>query len=162
MSSMRRHYESGLAYFATTVTCERREVFKDPKMCRILLVTLEYYKTIFDYQVYGYCVMPDHLHIIIRPTERYDLSFIMKMVKGSFTRKINKLQGLKGSIWQSRFYEEAIRSNAQLMNQLGYIHENPVTSNLAPSAGEYEFSSYKQYFYPSDNAQSILEVDKPE
>ena len=129
-------------------------------MCRVLLITLAYYKTIFDYEVYGYCVMPDHLHAIIRPISKYDLSFIMKMVKGSFARKMNRLAGLQGSMWQSGFYEDAIRSDEQLTTQLNYIHGNPVKGNLAPSVEKYEFSSYRQYFNPEEKGEVILEVDR--
>ena len=162
MPSMKRYYEDGLAYFVTTVTGERKPIFEDKKLCRILLVTLAYFKTIFDYEVYGYCVMPDHLHAIIRPDSKHNLSFIMKMVKGSFARKINRLAGLKGSVWQSGFYEEAIRSNTQLTNQLNYIHGNPVKADLVPSMEKYEFSSYRQFFIPEDAGQVILEVDRPQ
>ncbi len=162
MPNMKRHYEDGLAYFVTTVTGERKPLFVDRKLCRIMLITLAYFKTIFDYEVYGYCVMPDHLHAIIRPNSEYNLSFIMKMVKGSFARKVNRLAGSSGSMWQPGFYEEAIRSNTQLNNQLNYIHGNPVKADLALTMEKYEFSSYRQYFIPEEKGEVILEVDRPE
>jgi REP element-mobilizing transposase RayT len=62
---MRRFYLENSAYFVTTVTKERKAIFLDKKLCRILLVTVEYYKTILDYKVYGFCLMPDHLHLIL-------------------------------------------------------------------------------------------------
>ena len=158
---MKRYYEDGMAYFVTTVTDERRPVFQDRKLGRFLLITLAYYRMVFDFEVYGYCIMPDHLHAIIRPGSGFNLSFIMKMVKGSFARKINKLAGAKGSVWQAGFFEEAIRNDSQLTNQLNYIHANPIKGALVPSIEKYEFSSYQQYFCPELQGEVILEVDRP-
>jgi putative transposase len=122
-------------------------------------VTIEYYKTVFDYAVYGYCVMPDHLHLLIKPTGPFDLSYIMKMIKGSFARKINKLGGKNGSIWQRRFYDQAIRSEQQFLAQLAYIHQNPVAGGLVTSAQAYPFSSFNQYMNPTASEREILQID---
>ena len=50
MGNTRRYFETGYAYFVTTVVQERRSIFADEKTCRILLVTIEYFKLILDYK----------------------------------------------------------------------------------------------------------------
>ena len=164
MPNMKRYYEDGLAYFVTTVTHRRRPLFEDRRMCRLILITMAYYKMVFDYEVYGYCIMPDHLHAIIRPNSKYNLSFLMKMIKGSFARKINRLSDLEEptSVWQAGFYEQGIRNNAQLLTQINYIHDNPLKANLASSGQDYEFSSFRQYHFPESQGEPILQVDKPQ
>ena len=109
MGRMRRHFEKGYSYFVTTVAQERRSIFTDEKMCKLLLISIEYFKLILDYKIYAYCIMPDHLHLILHPCGKYELSYIMQMIKGSFARKFNKMSNLTGHVWQKRFYDEAIR-----------------------------------------------------
>jgi putative transposase len=159
MGTLKRYFEEGSAYFVTTVTKNRLPLFGDARLCRILLVTIEYHKTIFDYSVYGYCVMPDHLHLILKPEGEFNLSFIMKMIKGSFARKINRLKAQEGSLWQPRFHDEAIRSQEQLLALLEYIHQNPVTAGLVAEASEYPFSSFNQYHGATDAENGILRID---
>ena len=159
MAKLRRFFEEGLAYFVTTVTKDRKPRFMDTKLCRILLVTLEYHKTVFDYSVYGYCIMPDHLHLILKPDQRFNLSFILKMVKGSFARKVNRLASKDGSFWQAGFYDEAIRSEEQLYRQLEYLHENPVKAGLVAAPNEYVYSSFNQYYGFSNPETEILKID---
>ena len=85
---------------------------------------------------------------------------IMKMVKGSFSRKVNKLQSWQGSLWQPRYYDEVIRNEKQLTAQLRYMHQNPVASGLVPSANQYTFSSHSQYENIPNPDGLILEVDR--
>jgi len=63
MSNIKRFYIENAAYFLTSVTKDRIEIFKDPRYCAIMLVTIEYFKLILDYRLYGFCIMPEHLHL---------------------------------------------------------------------------------------------------
>jgi putative transposase len=156
---MRRYYEHNVPYFVTTVTNDRAPLFKSERLCRILLVTIEYHKTIFDFSVQGYCVMPDHVHLILTCFGKFNLSYIMKMIKGSFARKVNKLNNKEGSCWQQRFYDEAIRNEAQLFNQLDYIHMNPVKAGLVNDPIDYPFSSFRQYQKDGNPNSPVLEIE---
>jgi putative transposase len=160
MGNLRRYYEKNNSYFVTTATHERKELFLDKKLSRILLVSIEYHKTVFDYDVYGYCLMPDHLHLILKPTGSFNLSFIMKMVKGSFSRKVNKLNNQEGSLWQRRFFEETIKNEKQLLSQLEYMHNNPVKAGLVTHPGKYSYSSFGQYHDLRNPEGILLEIDK--
>ncbi|MCX6011868.1 MAG: transposase, partial [Chloroflexi bacterium] len=111
MGSIKRYYIDNAAYFITTVTQDRTELFKDEKYCKILLITIEYFKLVLDYRLYGFCIMPDHLHLIIHPCGKYNFSYIMKMIKGSFSNKLNKINDTSGKIWQKGFYDECITNS---------------------------------------------------
>lgn len=157
MSNLRRHYEEGLVYFVTTVAHKREPIFTNEKSCKIVLLTIEYFKLLFDYKVFAYCLMPDHVHLLIQPFGEYNLSYIMKMIKGSFARKINKYKNSTGPIWQKRFYDEGIRDAAMLTQKIEYIHNNPIRKKLISSLEEYPYSSYHWYF---GNNKNILEIDQ--
>jgi len=162
MGNIRRFYEENAAYFLTTVTENRVPMFKDPKKCQILLITMEYFKLILDYRLYGFCIMPDHLHLIIHPFGKYDFSYIMKMLKGSFARKLNKINDKEGKIWQRKFYDKCISDSYELVRELEYMHNNPVKANLVSSPEEYPYSSYNHYFDTDFTPTPIIEVDKPD
>lgn len=157
MNGIRRYYEKGSAYFVTTVAHGRKNIFTDEILCKIALLTIEYFKLLLDYKIFAYCLMPDHLHMIIQPVGEYDLSYIMKMIKGSFARKINKFRNSSGPIWQKRFYDEGIRNYAMLIQKIEYIHNNPVRKKIVTLAEDYPYSSYHWYF---GNNKNVLEIDR--
>jgi len=160
MGNIKRYYIDNAAYFLTTVTKERVRIFLDPLYCKILLVTIEYYKLILDYKLYGFCIMPDHLHIIIHPEGKYTFSYIMRMIKGTFSRKLNKINNREGNIWQKGFYDECICDTIELIKKLEYMHNNPVKANYVTSAEEYLYSSYNHYFKTEFTPNPIVEIDK--
>ena len=165
MTNLKRHFEEGYSYFVTTITFERRSIFSEPKNCQILLVTLEYFKLILDYRIFAFCLMPDHIHLILQPYGQYDLSYIMKMIKGSFARKYNKSRLQYGKVWQDRYYETGIRDSFELIKKVEYTHNNPVRANIVSSPEEYPFSSFRQYFcYSQQDAKScnFIRIDKLE
>lgn len=161
MGNIKRFYVENAAYFLTTATNDRIEIFSDPKSCKILLVTIEYFKLTLDYKLYGFCIMPDHLHLVIHPFGRYNFSYIMKMIKGSFSRKLNKINAKNGKIWQKGFYDNCITDSLQLIRKLEYMHNNPVKAGLVTSPEEYLCSSYNHYIKTDYPANPIIEIDKP-
>jgi len=157
MGNIRRYFETGYLYFITTVVQDRQPIFTDEKMCKILLISIEYFKLILDYKVYAYCIMPDHLHLILHPIGKYDLSYIMQMIKGSFARKVNKMNASTGKLWQKRYYEEVIRNESILISKIEYIHANPLRKGLVNFMEEYKYSSYQSYF---NNKCGVLIIDQ--
>ncbi|MFH1753755.1 MAG: transposase, partial [Candidatus Omnitrophota bacterium] len=82
MGRLKRYFEEGYPYLITTVTHNRQPIFANGQYCRILLVAIEFYKLTLAYKVFAYCLMPDHLHLIIQAQGAYNPSYIMKMIKG--------------------------------------------------------------------------------
>jgi hypothetical protein len=85
----------------------------------------------------------------------------MKMIKGSFARKLNKATGQVSKVWQKGFYDEIIRDNLHLLRVLEYMHNNPLKTGLVTSPEEYLFSSYNHYFQTLYQPNQIIEIDKP-
>lgn len=118
----------------------------------------EYHKLILQFKLYGFVIMPDHVHLVIQPPAEITISKIMNYIKGNFSRKYNWVNGAAGHVWQKRFYGKGIRGVMQLTNLLDYIHYNPVRAGLVVSPGDYEFSSYRHYYGASyhDLIDSLL------
>lgn len=151
MGKIRRYFEDGYPYLITTVTHDRKPIFVNERNCRILLVAVEFFKLTLDYKIFAYCLMPDHFHIILQPTGKHNLSYIMRMIKGNFSRKFNSIQNRQGKTWQEGFYDTGIRSIDMLMRKIEYIHNNPVRAKITMTPNEYMFSSYGHYFRSNNN-----------
>jgi REP element-mobilizing transposase RayT len=89
----------------------------------------------------AYAVMPDHLHLLVAPSDDLTLSEAMKAIKGFSARGINRRLGQKGSVWQEGFYDRVMRNEEQLMATIDYIHRNAVEAGLTKTPEEYVFSS---------------------
>jgi putative transposase len=80
--------------------------------------------------VYTYCLMPDHLHFLVRPSEnRSSVIQYVQRVKGRTTRMSWAL-GWQGKLWQERFYDHIIRSDENLAMVSQYILDNPFRKGL--------------------------------
>ncbi|MDP8230619.1 MAG: transposase [Candidatus Gorgyraea atricola] len=160
MGRLKRYFEEGYPYLITTATFNRKPIFRDERNCKILLATIEFFKLVLDYKLFAYCLMPDHLHLIIQTYGIYNISYIMKMIKGNFARKYNKMLSTQGKVWQDRFYDTGLRNHDVLLQKIEYIHNNPVRAKLTTTPDEYPFSSYNYYF--GNNYSGIPEIDKIE
>jgi putative transposase len=132
-------------YFVTANTDKRQQIFRDPDAASFFLNTLRYYKPLLGFKIYSYVVMPDHIHLLIEPNDRYDLSEVMKAIKGSFGRKYLMMRGEKGKVWQRQFFGYTVEDELQLKRNIRYIFENPVRRGIVKNEVDYEFSSAKAY-----------------
>lgn len=76
-------------------------------------------------------------------------------------RKLNKMNGEEGKIWQKGFYDECILDALTLIKKLEYIHNNPMKAGLVNSPEEYPYSSYNHYLKTDYPDNHIIEIDKP-
>jgi putative transposase len=108
------------------------------------------------FSLLGYCVMPDHYHLLIKMTSDYSLSKYINALEGSYSHYFNKQNKRKGPLWQSRFRSISIQDNATLLHVHRYIHLNPTTAGLVNKPEDWKWSSYN--FFISD--QYGLETHK--
>lgn len=128
-------------YFVTAATSNRRPIFGDREAAELMLAELSRLRDALGFALLAYAVMPNHLHLLVVPSESADLSQIMQFVKGRFARVWNSKMGHQGSLWQPRYYESAVRTEQQLMRWIDYIEQNPVQARLAGSPQEYPYCS---------------------
>jgi len=92
------------------------------------------------YYLLAYVVMPDHLHLIIRPRER-EVERAVQAVKSLAGRQVNALLNRKGSLWRSGFGKRVIEDISAAKRTIKYIEANPVRERLASTPEGYRFSS---------------------
>ena len=93
------------------------------------------------YHLLAAVVMPDHVHFLFKPTPPYELSRIMKGIKGVSSRKINERRCTSGRIWQEESWDRIVRDAEELQEKLVYMANNPVKAGLVGSPEEYPYWS---------------------
>jgi putative transposase len=119
----------------------------DPAVCALFLDTLEKTRRRFDLRVYGYVVMPEHVHLIISEPETGTLADAVHYLKLSLAKTKHPMSVLSnmGSFWQKRYYDRNIRGYSDFVEKLRYIHRNPVKRGLCAEPGDWPWSSFRHY-----------------
>ena len=93
------------------------------------------------YRLLAWCVMPNHLHVLIETDSTYPLSKIVQGWKSYTARLINQNLGRKGTVWMRDYFDRYIRDNQHQAATIAYIHSNPVKAGLVSHEREWHHSS---------------------
>ena len=121
-------------FFVTTICYNRRRIFQITQNAELFLETLENYRPFC--LLHAFVLMPDHVHLILTPRDK-TISQIMNLIKGGFSHRLAS----KLPVWQRGFADHQIRSKEDFNIRQNYIHQNPVTARLAPTAKAYSYTS---------------------
>jgi putative transposase len=111
---LKRFHESGQSHFLTFSCYQRQRKFASPDTYNLFLECLERMRLRFKMRIYGYVVMPEHVHLLVSEPET--LSDAMHFLKLSFTKRLRHT----GSFWQKRYYDRNVRDAAEFDEKLGY------------------------------------------
>jgi REP-associated tyrosine transposase len=134
----------GLIYHVYARGNRRQDIFLDRRDYRAYLARLARYRTRHDAIVYAYCLMPNHVHILIR-TGLVPLSLLMQGIQQSYTQYFNRKHAVVGHLFQGRYKASVCTDEAYLATLVHYIHANPVRAGLAASPQLYRYSSHAAY-----------------
>jgi putative transposase len=108
------------------------------------LATLRECRDEFGIKVYGYCLMTNHVHLIVDPgADAVNVSELMKRLAGRHTQRFNRLESRTGTAWEGRFKCSPIDSNGYLLACTRYVDLNPVRAGLVRQPEHYPWSSYR-------------------
>jgi len=106
------------------------------------LNTLAEAKKEFNVAVYSFCLMTNHVHLILDPKDKPErLSAVMKKASSKQTRYTNKLEGRSGTLWESRFKSSPIESDTYLLQCSRYVEFNPVKAKMVSRPEEWSQKS---------------------
>jgi putative transposase len=136
---LRRYHHTGQSHFVTFCCYHRDPLFTTDASRRIFENALERVRRNFRLRVYGYVVMPEHIHLLVSEPERNTLADALKSLKQGVARR---LIGDADHFWQKRYYDFNIRNHAQFLEKLHYIHWNPVKAGLCERPEDWKSSSF--------------------
>lgn len=120
----------------------RQVVFVDNSDYLYYLETLQEWKTQLGCRVYAYCLMTNHVHLVIDPGNNAEnLGLLMKRLAGRQTRYVNALEKRSGSLWEGRYKSSPIQAEAYLLACCRYVELNPVRAGMVEDPANYRWSS---------------------
>ena len=119
-----------------------------PAVCELFLETLERTRQQFSLCVYGYVVMPEHIHLLLSEPGSGTLAdtiHFLKLSSAKQSHSISEEHTNSGHFWQKRYYDRNIRSYSDFREKLRYIHRNPVKRGLCEKPEDWPWSSFRHY-----------------
>ncbi|SHN79776.1 transposase [Desulfitobacterium chlororespirans] len=123
----------------------RQNIFDDKEDRRKFIEKLVYYKTVCGYKIYAYCLMDNHIHVLIQELNE-PLSISIKRISSSYVMWFNKKYERCGHLFQERFRSEVVETDRYFLTVLRYIHQNPVRAKIVEDVAKYPWSSYHEFF----------------
>lgn len=142
--NIRRYYVPNAIVFITQVVEQRTPIFQHTQFVDLLRTTLHKVKEYHPFSMIGYVFLPEHFHLMIRPTSLSNFSVIMQSLKRNFTLEYKKQTGIPGRMrfWQKGFWDHIIRDEIDFQRHLDYIHYNPVRHGLVDKPEAWPHSSF--------------------
>lgn len=136
-----------------------QDIFIDDESCMRYLDTLARYREEFNFELYAYCLMSNHLHLLIREGIE-PLACSMKRIGVSYVYWYNWQYGRKGHLFQDRYRSEPVENDGYFLTVLRYIHQNPLKAGMVQDVGDYKWSSYNEYLHKPFlvNVDFVLEM----
>ncbi len=120
-----------------------QEVFKDDEDCLKYLADLRELKSKLNVKVYGWCLLPEQVHLLVDPRSNPDmLSELMKALAARTTRHRNRKDKRSGTLWESRYRSSVIQRGAWTLACLRYLEKRPVLLRLVGAPARFPWSSY--------------------
>jgi REP-associated tyrosine transposase len=179
-----RVYTPGQVQFITASTYCRAPLFRSERFCRAFVQRLEEVRQEWRFRLAGWVLMPDPLHLLIRPQPAATVPLLRKGLKEETAKRILKTlrQNLHHPwcrktlgrlrlpstvhdeshyrLWQRRFYPFNIFTEKKFQEKLDYLPNNPVTRGLVGSPGDGPWSSWRFYYREDASAIRMDRLDR--
>lgn len=99
-------------------------------------------------EIVAYCIMPTHIHLLLKQIVDNGISKYMAKILNSYTRYFNLKHHRKGPLWEGHFNNILVNSDEQLLHLTRYIHLNPTSAGLVEKPDDWKYSSYIEYINP--------------
>ena len=178
---LRRFHESGQSHFITFSCYRRQPNFANAAVYDLFPRCLEDMRRRFDLRIYGYVVMPEHVHLLLSEPDHGTLAEAIHYLKLSFAKRLRSRSPTQvsvqkkdanlghrvsqktdanlghqlGSFWQKRYYDRNVRDAREFSVKLRYLHRNPVKRGLVKEPGDWKWSSFRHYAFRENGVVEI-------
>ncbi|MFA7079020.1 MAG: transposase [Syntrophomonas sp.] len=121
-----------------------QDLFEEDEDRRKFVETLGRYKPLSKYEIYAYCLMSNHVHLLLKENED-PIATIIKRISGSYVLWYNKKYSRCGHLFQERFKSEVVETDSYFLTVLRYIHQNPLKAGITNQVESFRWSSCSEY-----------------
>lgn len=157
MARQARNHSSTGIYHVMLRGIDKRLLFMDDEDKKKFIKGLAKAKEIAGFKLYGYCLMDNHIHILIGESE--ELGKSIKRFTVGYVQWHNSKYGRTGHLFSNRYLSEPVESENYLLTVLRYIHQNPVKAGMVKQIGDYPWSSYCDYMSTYSKDATLVEPD---
>lgn len=143
MPRIARKYSKIKVYHITIRGIDKQNIFFEEEDKYKFLEIINRTKENYNYEIYAYCLMDNHVHLVIYDKEK-QLSKIMQSIEISYVFYFNLKYGRTGHLFQNRFFSKKVEDRGYLKRVCRYIHQNPLNAGIGKTE-DYKWSSYKEY-----------------
>ena len=118
---------------------------------------LKYYKELCNFKLYAYCLMDNHIHLLMEYTS-VSIEVIMKRIEVKFAMWYNQKYQRVGHLFQDRYKSEPVNDMEYFKVVFRYIHQNPLKAGVELKLGQYPWSSYWSYVTFNSNFVDIEKI----
>ena len=155
MSRLARAISESRVYHILFRGVNQQNIFEEAVDFEKLKETIAIVKTDLEFEIYAYCFMSNHVHIVLKEKNYGDISLIMKRILTKYARWYNIKYGRSGALIANRYKSVPVIIDEYFLNLIRYIHQNPIKSGIANSCEDYLYSSYNEYV----NEKEITDTD---
>ena len=123
----------------------KERVFFDDEDKKFYLKTLARYSYQWDFDIWAYCLMPNHVHILAVPRKKESLAKGIGNTNLVYTQYINRRYERSGRLWQNRFFSTIVEKESYLWAVARYIERNPVRAEIVKNPEDYLWSSARAH-----------------
>ena len=122
----------------------RQTIFENEEDCVKFIQTIHRYKEVCEYKIYAYCLMGNHLHLLIKEGKE-PLKTVMRRICGSYVLWYNRKYGRIGYLFQDRYKSEPVEEDDYFFTVLRYIFHNPIKAGIVTEIQDYKWTNYIDY-----------------
>jgi putative transposase len=146
-----RYHQTGDFHFITFSCYQRQAHFSAISTRNLFEQSLERMRVRYGFFVFGYVIMPEHVHLLVSEPKNALLSKAIQGLKLSVS-----VQRKERPFWQARYYDFNVYTNAKHVEKLKYMHRNPVKRGLAAKPEDWRWSSFRHY---STGVPGVVEIE---
>jgi putative transposase len=132
-----RKLKEGARYHVTARANRQEMILEAGDMKELFLSVVKRAKKKYDFRLENFCIMGNHFHFVIQPSRGQSLSAIMRWILSVFAMAYNRIKGLTGHVWGSRFFSRIIASLSEYLQVFEYVDNNPVKASQVEDRREW-------------------------
>jgi len=140
MPRIARAIAVGFPHHITQRGNNQQRVFTSKSDYKTYLSLLEKYSKKFGLEIWAYCLMPNHLHLVAVPKNPDSMSGVFHTVGTLYSQYFNHRKNRKGHVWQSMFFS-CVLGETHLYTAVRYVEMNPVKAGIIDNPEDYRWSS---------------------
>jgi len=146
-TGLRRFQQSGKSHFLTFSCYRRQPNLNSPDTYDLFVQCLEDMRHRFAMRIYGYVVMPEHVHLLVNEPKDATLAEAIHFLKLSIAKRLRsrKRATESNAFWQKPYYDRNVRDADEFTVKLRYLHRNPVKRGLVKEPADWKWSSFRDY-----------------